>query len=203
MRSRHPTVDGIVLKPGLPFEQFLLVVIFDHETAARFTLDWAKTDWTAAADYLGRFLAKVHHDLRTDGFGSEGHYLPARPGVATTFGNRRPSTSYIAFGQFRELLFENPDFWRQCRPSPTTLARLVITTTSRTATRIASRSSAGMGGARGHIFFSTPVRCLPPQEQRTRKVSANDKSDMTRPKRRRKPNAWPPRRRGGWQLSNA
>ncbi len=108
MSSLHSSVDGIVLGPDLPPEPFLRVVIFDYETAARFVLDWAMVDAASAADYLGLFLAKVHRELRTDGLGSAGHYMQSRAGIQTSFGNNRPSISYIAFSHFCELLFESP-----------------------------------------------------------------------------------------------
>jgi hypothetical protein len=101
-RSQRPRIDDIVLEPGITPEDYLHVVIFDYEAAARFVLDWAAEDEPAAAAFLAHFLAKVHRELVT-----WSHYLGARPGVETTFVRPRPSVSNIAFRRFCDLLFEN------------------------------------------------------------------------------------------------
>jgi hypothetical protein len=121
MKSRHPFVADIQLGPDVAPENFLRVVIFDYETAARFILDWASYDTTTAAEFLAKFLSKVHSELHTTLLD---HDLGSRAGVLTTFPEPRPSISSIALHRFCELIFESPALIALVQADPNYARRL-------------------------------------------------------------------------------
>lgn len=107
--------EDVALSPSISPEDFLQAVCYRYEDAARFVLDWAACDPAAATGYLAAFLARVYAEVNV-----HDHYMSLRV-RGSSFGERRPSVSKIAFERFCDLLFENhPDFVRDVLNHPAT-----------------------------------------------------------------------------------
>jgi hypothetical protein len=97
----------------MPLEEFLPVVCYQYDKAARFILNWASNNMPSAAEYMARFLTKVFSELNL-----ETHYLKPKHFVETSFGIYRPSVSMVSLRRFCELLNENPVLITQFRNHP-------------------------------------------------------------------------------------
>jgi hypothetical protein len=109
-RRREKSIN---LVPGISEQDFLTVICWTYEGAARFVLNWADGDVKTATSFISGFLWRVLSELNIDSPAMD-RKNRGQPGLRT------PGTSVcsVAFQRFCELLYENPDLVRRIRETP-------------------------------------------------------------------------------------